>query len=261
MQQLTTDEWLEPLRQRELIPADCLAAFVVGSAARGWNNARSDHDVYVVTTRAWDTSTSRPIPMPLNPPGVRSETFYEDGRRWEVTYWLDSQIDQLLAKVSWQEYERGLAGEALTPREEVSLGRIANCLTLLGEDWVEDRRKRLTDSAFKSFLVVRSLNLADDAVEDALGQMEAGNPESATISARRAFGYAVDALLESHGEFGSHMPKWRPNRLRIVAPSFLTFERYWALETMRSYDAADPGSWIREVLTLCQDISMRVETP
>jgi hypothetical protein len=261
MQQVSTDAWLEPLRVRELIPADCLAAFVVGSAARGWNNARSDHDVYVVTTQEWDTPTSRPVPMPLDPPGVRSETFHEDGRRWEVTYWLDRQIEQLLSKVSWQEYERGLAAEALTPREEVSLGRIANCLTLRGEDWVRDRRKRLADSAFQSFLVVRSLNLADDAAEDALGQMEAGNTHSATISARRAFGHAVDALLESHGEFGSHMPKWRPNRLRIVAPSFLSFERYWALETMQGYDDADPKPWIREVLALCQDISLRVETP
>ena len=261
MQQMSTEEWLEPLRRRELIPEDSQAVVVVGSAARGWNNARSDHDVYVVTTRAWDTPTSRPIPMPLDPPGVQSETFHEDGRRWEVTYWLDGQIDQLLAKVSWEEYERGLAGEALTPREEVSLGRMANCLTLQGEDWVEVCRKRLADSAFKSFLVVRSLNLADDAVEDALGQLEAGNPESATISARRAFGHAVDALLESHGEFGSHMPKWRPTRLRAVAPEFLDFERYWALETMRGYDADDPKPWILEVLGLCQDISLRVETP
>ncbi|MFD9004291.1 hypothetical protein ACFV0T_25600 [Streptomyces sp. NPDC059582] len=261
MQQVTTDEWLEPLRERELIPDGCLAALVVGSSARGWNNTRSDHDVYVITSRGWDTPTSRPIPVPLDPPGVCSETFHQDGRRWEVTYWLDGQIEQLLSKVSWAQYERAPAGEVLTPREEVSLGRIANCLTLLGEDWITERRRRLADSAFQSLLVVRSLNLADDAAEDALGQLESGNTHSATLSARRAFGHAVDALLESHGEFGSHMPKWRPNRLRIVAPQFLPFERYWALETMRGYDDTDPKPWIREVLALCQDICLRVETP
>lgn len=29
---------------------------------------------------------------------------------------------------------------------------------------------------------------------------------------------------------------------------------------MRDYDIANPGAWIKEVLTICQEISMRVET-
>jgi hypothetical protein len=29
---------------------------------------------------------------------------------------------------------------------------------------------------------------------------------------------------------------------------------------MQAYDPADPRPWIRSVLTVCQDISMRVET-
>ncbi|MEY9878254.1 putative nucleotidyltransferase [Streptacidiphilus sp. MAP12-33] len=262
MEQQRTDpeDWLAPLRRRGLVPADCLAGFLVGSAARGWTNARSDYDIYLVTGSVWQTETSNRIPMPLNPPQTHSETFYEQGRRWEVTYWLESQFDQLLAKVAWEEYERGFAGEVLTPREEVSLGRLATCLPLLGPQWIESARGRLAASAFRSFVVVRSLGLADDAVEDALGQLESGNPESATISARRAFGHAVDALLEAEGEYGSHMPKWRPNRLRAIAPPFLRFEQYWALETMRDYDPDAPERWIKDVLTICQEISMRVET-
>lgn len=260
MQKKVSEDWLTPLSERELIPEGCVAAFVVGSAARGWTNSRSDFDIYVVTTSEWHTGSSSLLPMPLNPPRVTSEMFYERGRRWEVTYWLDSQIDQMLAKVSWEEYGRELSGEVLSPREEIALARLANSLPILGEEWLVNNRKRLAESAFRSFVMVRSLGMADDAVEDALGQMESGNLESATLSARRALGHAVDALLECKGEYGSHMPKWRPNRFRIVAPDFLPFEKYWALETMLGYDPADPRPWITEILTVCQDISIRVET-
>jgi hypothetical protein len=261
MPQQQPADWLAPLRARQLLPATAVAAFVVGSAARGWHNSRSDYDIYVVTTEEWQTETSNSILMPLNPPRVCSEMFYEDGRRWEVTYWTPGQVDQMLAKVGWEVYERGIiAGEVLTPREEVSLARLGTCLPLLGEEWVADKNRELEKSAFRSFVVVRSLGAADDAVEDALGQLESGHLEAATLSARRALGHAVDALLEGEGEYCSHMPKWRPHRFRAAAPEALSFEEYWALETMRGYDPADPRPWIRTVLTICQDISMRVET-
>ena len=254
-------DWLAPLRERDLLPADALAAFVVGSVARGWDNSRSDFDIYVVTTEEWDTQTCSATLMPLDPPRIRSEVFYENDRRWEITYWLESQVDQMLAKISWERYTGGVfAGEILSPREETSLARFAHCHPLLGRDWIDAKCAQLEQSAFRSIVVVRSLGLADDATEDALGQMESGHLESAVLSARRALGHAVDALLESAGEYGSHMPKWRPNRFKAAAPQVLSFEDYWALETMRAYDPADPRPWIRSVLTICQDISMRVET-
>ncbi|RYJ03588.1 MAG: hypothetical protein EON52_17605, partial [Actinomycetales bacterium] len=89
---METEDWLRPLRERGLIPDDVLAAFVVGSAARGWHNSRSDFDIYVVSPSDRESESSRSISMPLNPPHIRSEMFYEDARRWEVTYWLDAQI-------------------------------------------------------------------------------------------------------------------------------------------------------------------------
>lgn len=192
---------------------------------------------------------------------MTSERFFEAGQRWEITYWSDSQIDQMLDKVSWRAYEAGaVAEDALSRREELSLTRLVNCLPLIGEEWIGAVRTRIAESALRSFVVARSLGDADDAVEDALGQMESGDLQSATISARMAFGHSVDALLEGTGEYGSHMPKWRANRFKAAAPSMLSFEDYWAIETMRGYAPADPRAWINHVLTICQDISMRVET-
>ncbi|MBQ1050204.1 nucleotidyltransferase domain-containing protein [Micromonospora sp. C51] len=260
MKRTSADEWLDPLRKRNLLPDEVLAAFVVGSAARGWHNARSDYDIYIVTTSQRDPGKGDHIPIPLDPPFLMSEIFYAQNKRWEIKYWLDSQVDQMLDKVSWEAYERGTsAGGVLTLAEELMFSRLSNCLPLIGEEWVHERRRQLAKSAFRSFLLVRSLGAVDDAVEDALGQMEAGHLECAAISARNAFGHAIDALLESEGEFGSHQPKWRPNRFKAAAPAAVSFETYWALETMQTYDPVDPRPWIKSILTFCQDIAMGVE--
>jgi predicted nucleotidyltransferase len=261
MQGMCAADWLSPLRERELLPVDGVAAFVVGSVARGWDNERSDFDIYVVADSEWESDSSDTAPLPLDPPRNHSEIFYHMDRRWEVTYWLANQFEQMFSKVSWDEYERGIfANEVLTHREELALGRLGTCLPLRGDEWIVKNQERLATTAFRSFLVIRSLNSADDAAEDALGQMNSGHMESATISARRALGHAIDALLEAHGEYGSQTPKWRPNRFRAASPAMLSFDKYWALETMRDYDPGDPRPWIKEVLTLCHDISIRVET-
>ncbi|MFJ5631831.1 nucleotidyltransferase domain-containing protein [Streptomyces goshikiensis] len=260
MNGIDTSNWLQVLQDRGLIPQDHLAVSVVGSVAQGWHNDQSDFDICVVTSGDSGSPGRSSIPMPLNPPHIRTEMFYLDDRRWEVTYWLDSQYEQMLAKISRDEFDRGLAPvRVLNPREELALGRLEACLVLLGAPWFEKRRKHLAESAFQSFMVSRSLASADDCVEDALGQMESGNLESATLSARAALGYAVDALLEGHGSYGSQAPKWRPNRLKAASPPALSFEDYWVLETMQGYDPEDPRPWINGVLTICQDIAMRVE--
>lgn len=260
MDGVTVGDWLSPLKQRGLIPDGALAAFMVGSAARGWDNARSDFDIYVVTSAERTPPTDSAITMPLQPLALRTELFYASERRWEVTYWPESQVDEVFTKITWDEFESGRITEStLAMREELLLARLDSCVPLFGNDWLERSRARLAGSAFRSFAVVRSLSATDNAVEDALGQLEAGDLESATISARMAFGHVIDALLESYGEYGSYMPKWRPNRFKAAAPQAISFAEYWRIETMQGYDEADPGPWIERVLTLCQGLAMRVE--
>ncbi len=254
-------DWLQPLRERDLLPPGALAAFVVGSTARGWDNARSDYDIYVISSRERVRISGDVVPVSLELSRMRREEFYAHNRRWQVTYWLDSQVDEIFEKVSWEAFEAGqVTNETLDHREELLLSRLGNCLPLFGQDWLTRSLDRLNSSAFRSFVVVRSLGALENALEDALGQLEAGDLESATISARLAFGHAIDALLESHGEYSSQLVKWRPNRFRAAAPSAIDFVKYWRIETMQDYDPAAPDVWIKDVLALCQDIAMRVET-
>lgn len=251
---------VDELDRRSLLPADRVAVAVVGSVARGWANVGSDYDIYVVAPTAWRHESARTVPVSLDPPAVSTLALMVDGRRWEVKYWLDSQVDQMLAKVTWQQFEHGsAAANSLVDAEEIFLERLATCVPLEGQAWVERRRTELDDSAFRAFVVTRSLAEADDCAEDALGQLASDDMESAVISAHRGLGFAVDALLESYGQYGSRTPKWRARRFRAAAPRQMSFEEYWALETMRGLDPEAPRSWIEHVVVVCKGLSAEVE--
>ncbi|MGE5829250.1 MAG: hypothetical protein ACM30G_12950, partial [Micromonosporaceae bacterium] len=197
--------------------------------------------------------------VPLDPPEVWATAFDSHGRFWEVTYWLECQVDQMLQKVSWTQFEHDVKPGVLAPREEVFLGRLPTCVPLAGQPRIESWRATLDESAFRALCLSRSLAAADNAVEDALGQLDGGDLHSAVLSARKAFGHAVDALLEERGEYGSLWEKWRPQRFRAARPAVLSFEAYWRLETMQTFDPDAPADWVHDILTLCQDISMKVE--
>ncbi|MFI2261221.1 hypothetical protein OHU45_07285 [Streptomyces tubercidicus] len=259
--QLDVGRILDTLRDRRLVPDTCQAAFLVGSAARGWGNKKSDLDIYLVSDEPWTEPEMVGVSVPLQPPVVQWHTFYADNRGRDLAYWLDTQVDQMLAKVSWGAFDQVTAasGDALAAREEIFLERVMTCMPLVGEDWVARRRAEIDASAFRSILVTRSLGKAELAVEDTVGQLEADDLTSAVLSARIALGHTVDALLEERGQFGSNIPKWRARRFLAAEPVTLTFAKYWELETMRDFNPDDPSKWINEVLTLCQDLSLKIE--
>lgn len=251
---------LDGLASRSLLPADHLAVLCVGSVARGWANDSSDYDFNVIAHGPWYGPSTRVIPVPLWPDMVPAVVEHVNGRRWEIKYWLDVQVDQMLAKVAWERFEDGAStARPLTDAEELFLERLATCLTLSGTAWVRNRRQALGETAFRAFVTTRSLAEADSSIEDALGQLAADDIASAVLSARKAFGHVVDALLESHGAYGSRIPKWRARRFQEVRPRQLPYEDYWAIETMRDFDPEEPGNWVTRIVQQCRDLSIEVE--
>lgn len=228
---MDTGRILATLRDRDLVPDQCQAAFLVGSTARGWSNKKSDLDICVVSAEPWSFPDSVEVAVSLEPDVVHWHTFHADNRDWDLAYWVDAQVDQMLTKISWAEYDqvRATSNDVLPPREESFLGRIATCVPLIGEDWVARRRAELDASAFRSVLVTRSLGAADRAIEDGLGQLADGDLHSAVISARLAYGHTVDALLEerestgvttsSGGPAGSRPPSPRRSPSTSTGPS------------------------------------------
>lgn len=249
----------DELVSRRLVPEVWQAVFIGGSMARGWANESSDVDLYVVVPTPWSSPTSSVITVPGTTGEVAVEVFRARGRRWEVKYWLDAQVDAILAKVGWDTMDDGSPAEfRLTRPEEFLLERIHHGAAVAGPEWLDRRRAQVEGSAVRALVVARELDHADGHAEDALGQLRAGDVDSAVLSARLAFGFAVEALLAACGEFGSP-EKWRARRLRAARPDALTWETYWETETMRAFDPAEPGAWVRRVVSECKRITRAVE--
>ncbi|MEU7632314.1 nucleotidyltransferase domain-containing protein [Nocardia sp. NPDC049220] len=247
------------LRQRGLIPPVELAIFLVGSMARGWAHATSDIDLVLVSTERFTDDRAMDLNVPLAPGTLQTVTFHHEGRRWEVKYWLDSQVDELFGKVTWAAFDNDRkVGARLVVDESLFLSRLRTCVPLGGDDWVQRRRRQLEDSAFWSFLTLQFLNDADGAAEDAVGLLAVGQTEGAVLSARQAFGFAVDAMLLGRREHDAGV-KWRPYKLELLASLPLSFEDYWSIETMRDYDPLQSAEWVHRVVSLCKKISMEVE--
>ncbi|MEU6072774.1 nucleotidyltransferase domain-containing protein [Micromonospora sp. NPDC047074] len=249
---------LSQLRGRGLLPGTVHAVYVAGSRVRGWGNAGSDLDFYVIVEDRWPGPGSSVAPVALRPDTITIEQTRVNREQWDVQYWLDSQVDQVLEKVSWTEFETNeSAGALLTSREVDFLERLAYAVAVTGADWLLRRRQQMQRSALRSILTSRSLHNSHLFLEDAVGQLRSGDVESAVLSARLALGCAVQALLAENGKF-AQSPKWSARQLRDTPQDVLSFDEYWTLETMRGYTPENPGRWVEDVLTVCRRISQSV---
>jgi hypothetical protein len=226
---------------------------------RGWGNAGSDLDIYVIAESAWRSSTAQVDTVALDPDSIPVEGIIVDGRRWDIEYWLESQVNQVVKKVSAESLTGNQpAGRRMTSAEITFLQWIGHAQPVDRDEWLGQLRERLAGSAISSVMVLRALHTMDIYAEDAVGQLNSGDVRSAVLSAKLTFRYAIEALLSVYGEYGEST-KWFGRRFQAADPKELTFDEYWAVETMRSFDPAAPQRWVREVLELCQRISTEVE--
>lgn len=248
---------LGELDSRGLLPRDVRAAFLCGSLARGWGNAKSDADVYLVVPEPWESTTATGIRIPLDPGLVPLETIYVGGRQWEVKYWVERQIEQVLGKAAWSEFEHDRTEQRVTRNEQDLMARMLSCVPITGHDWITKTQLRIKESAYEAVVVSEILEDGELMIEDAVGQAEAGDLESAVLSTRLAFNCAVDALVVVNGQYDRN-PKWRARRMRAAAPKQLPFDRYWRIEVMRDLDPTAPLPWIEQVLDVCRELMSEV---
>lgn len=252
------DTFLDVLKERDLIPPSAVTIMVTGSTARGWDHANSDIDLIVVSTGPMADERVLSAPVPLDPKTLGVHAFEHGGRRWEIKYWLDAQVSQLLDKVSWDQFDaERMTGIRLTTVEELFLGRLGASVPLGDGEWHCRRCAELDYSAFRSFMTMEALNRSDSDVTAALGQLDAGDPDAAALTVREAFAASVEGLLRSVGEYVG--VKWRCRRLRAARQDLLSYDRYWAIETMRDYSPANARAWVEEVAGLCKELSMDIE--
>lgn len=247
------------LADEGFLPEDLVAVALMGSVARGWSTSASDLDVLVISDTQLTHPEVRNMHASVDPPILQAAAFPYDGVRYEVKYWLDDQVDQALAKASWPAYENEpTARDRLDEHEQFFMARLLTCVPITGDGWIKRRQAEIAASAFRAIQLTEALTNVDKLTHAAAGQLGTGDLHSATVTAREAFDWAVNALLISEGEY-EVLAKWRVRRFREAKPELLSFDEYWAYETMRNYDPADPADWVRRVAALCQRVSMGVE--
>jgi hypothetical protein len=256
---IDSESCLSHLKNAGLLPADLLSVFCVGSAARGWANESSDNNFYVLSREPWRHEQMSVKPAPLDPPTIPVHVTYADGKCWKLKYWTAAQVDQMLGKVSRTRFAaRTGDGSPLAEIEELFLERVLTGLPVTGEDWLADCRRRVEAGAFRAFTVTRSLAGMGREARAAGQALAADDVHRAVLAAHSAFGWSVDAVLESHGDFGAYTPKWRARRMREVSSPILPFERYWELETMAGLDPDRPAAWVGEVLAHCEMVAVSI---
>ena len=250
---------LTELERHGLVPPSYESIYASGSLVRGWGNERSDSDVYVIVTEPRESETAQIDSVALHPDSLPVESFYaDDGRRWDVEYWLETQIDQLFAKIAPDTLASiQPAAKRMMDAEVAFLERISYAAPIAKEEWLEDRKRELAGLPLTAMRALRALHMLDIYTEDVVGQLKADDVRSAVLTVKLALRYAVDALLASHGEFGES-PKWIARRYLAADPSEVSFDDWCALETMRSYDPEAPERWVEEVLTTCQKIASEI---
>jgi hypothetical protein len=255
---LSYADHLQGLAERGLLPADPVSIFAAGSLVRGFGNNQSDLDIYVVCANQWNGKTDHSSTVTLEPRSIPVHAVGVNGRRLDIEYWTDGQIDQLIEKVSWYQFDnRADVADLLSPPEIDLLGRLDHALALVGEDWVERRREQVRSSATRAVFVSRYTNRADLFMEDAIGQLASGDEHSAVLSARSAFGYAIDALLVYHGASGSSR-KWRAWLMRSMENPVIKFDEYWRIESMEGLTPGNMSAWVDEVIQACRRICSEV---
>jgi len=250
---------VDHLQNLGLLPETTICAFASGSLVRGWGNATSDLDVVVISEKPWTSTTGTTTPVLLDPPALQWEHARLGELPLEVEYWTVSQLDQCLGKFAPADEQVGAKPWVSLSHDERSfLERLPYARPLAGDDHVEHYRREFFESAFTHSFVCSSFDTMDGFVEDALGQVEAGDVRSAVLSIRLAFGHAIDALLAHSGQYGSRWPKWQARRFAEARQSVVSDEEYWGIQTMADYDPADPGAWVFSVVRICQRITTHV---
>lgn len=242
------------------VPDDALAVLLVGSQARGWANPTSDYDFCIITEQPFRDGEIRAVGVPLEPPVTAVREMLAGDRRCELAYWTAGQVRQMVDKVSWSRFESGGSSlKTLVDVEQTLLERLASAVPTDGAAWLDTARAAVEASAFRAFITTFSLSSAEGKLEDIVGMLELGDLESAVLAGRLALDHMADALLDSHGVYGTGIPKWRMRRLRELADPALSPERYWELITMSGYGAANAAGWVDAVVTQCQDLALEIE--
>jgi predicted nucleotidyltransferase len=259
----TSSPPIHDLREARLVPEDAVAVYISGSRVLGWGHANSDIDLFIVASElpAPDATGADEISsfhLSTDPAEILVGVAFVGGERCDLEYWRETQVEQLLQRVEESDIAGGRPPPALITRETEFLFRLGVGQALLGSEWLAERQARLEESDFRAVCAAIWLDKADAFVDDAVGLLQSGDPHSAALAAREGFGFTIDALLAYAGSLHPNV-KWRARKLRTTPLTAISFDEYWAYETMADLDQEDPAPWVERVLARTQELMLGME--
>jgi hypothetical protein len=237
---------------------DPLAIYYTGSVALGWNHARSDLDIYVVTREPVDISHATgqhwSVDVDADPPTVEFVQGALGPYRAHVWFWLESQVNRVFERMPEQDLAAvySLSNADWSFVYKLSIGRAMH-----GEEWLEAQQERLRRTNLSRALALWNVASAYQLLEDVEGFLISGDVHSAVLAAQEASRYTIDALLFETGDV-TKLTKWRARRMRAANLEHLSFEEYWRLETMVGFDVNDPRPWVKATAHRSHDLLIGV---
>ena len=253
---------LAEIRRHVDVPTDVLCVFVGGSVVSGFAHANSDLDVFVITSALATApgADMRSVATPshanvqavevLDPPGPTS--------RWDVQYWSAAQVEDLVRQFDEPSANAGTLVGVAGGIEAEFLYRLSMGVAVVGDEWLDAQRKRLSASTYNAAIVQLRLDSADALLDDAKGQLESQDLRSAALTSCLAFGSAVDAMLARLGQLSPN-PKWRARQMSLVDDSLLSFDEYWSIQTFRGLEAVGERAWAERTIDRSQQLIIDLE--
>lgn len=237
----------EAIRDHLVVAAEGDCAWVSGSTFDGLGHGTSDVDVFVATPQIRNGT-----PITRRHAGFCVHAFIEGGTRFDIEYWELPAINALAHRLASMNLDDPDVNHAnyFSRWETEFIHRLLIGVPLLGPDTVDRIRASFDRSRLSRYVYDTALHLYDNAFDDCVGMLEAGQLEGAAIQARSVAGFAIDALLAACGSTGGQ-EKFRPQRLRRLLrdPGDATiFAKYWAVETGIPTSTDALAAYVRETL-------------
>jgi hypothetical protein len=255
----------DEIKQVAQIPDDHLCVFLGGSHAIGGAHTRSDVDIYVVTREQIELTPREDClvgfsAVALTPERLPVLLVLDEDPRWDVEFWTESQVQQLIGKFRAERFRDVLGSPPFSDHEVEVVNRFLTGSPLSGVRWLRTVRGQILASDLKGMILRRLVAVAELRVDDALGQLAAGDVQTAVLCARAAFDNVVTALTAQAGDF-SVKQHLQALRMRKLEPAQLSWNDYWAWQTMARYSDANAEQWVRQLVDRCRDLILSVDLP
>ena len=238
--------------------AEAEAVCLTGSTASGWGNVFSDFDLYAFSDHSLDLpmdETAETWPG-VDQSGIRWDNWmgeYQESRV-DLTIWPTGTLATILARYLDDEVE--FCGVSYPLRDFVY--RLSVGIPLKNEDYFQQMRKMLDRSSFGRSLARYSKALAENALTDLAGQLDAGDQASARISAGRVASKVADACLVLYGDY-CPSDKWLLRRLERKPECGIGVDEYRSVVLDGTRPGESEGDYALRVARWAQGHIVRIE--